>query len=64
MRNKWHRIIDKSPPQDTFIQTKVDDHIGARNKTVLKVTGTQWFDNKGNKVGYVPSHRRGIKLIV
>lgn len=56
-RSKWIRIIDQLPPENVEVETKVDDHMGARNEQELKRQGRLWYAG-AMYVYYTPTHWR------
>jgi hypothetical protein len=58
MKGKWTRVIDEFPPEDTEVETKVDDLMGVRNEQELNRDGRIWFKADGTEVDYTPTHWR------
>lgn len=60
-RRKWTRTIDSLPPENQEVETKVDDHMGIREKTTLKMIGNLWVDLDETIMDYTPTHWRTIQ---
>lgn len=57
--NKWIRIIDRLPPENKEVETKIDDDMGVRNEQPLKRVSKLWFYPDGSMyVYYIPTHWR------
>lgn len=56
--NKWIRIIDRLPPENKEVETKIDDDMGVRNERVLKIIRRLWFYVTGEVVKENPTHWR------
>ena len=56
---QWIKCSDKLPPQDTVVETKIDDALGVRNEQRLQMHGRLWFyPDMSMYVYYEPTHWR------
>lgn len=54
---QWIRVADQKPPHDVVVDTKIDDHLGARNEAPLRNRGNLWFfQDNSMYVYYTPTH--------
>lgn len=42
-RRKWTRTIDSLPPENVAVETKIDDHMGVRNRRELYLLKGLWY---------------------
>ena len=56
----WIKTIDRRPPENVFVETKIDDEDGVRNVQKLKRKGVNMFCADGMYVYYTPTHWRRI----
>lgn len=55
----WNSVSRELPPDGVIVDTKIDDHEGARNHQTLKRRGGLWFVPDGSMyVYYTPTHWR------
>jgi hypothetical protein len=58
---EWIRTIDRLPPNDKVVQTKIDDNQGVRNMQTLKRINNLWYQPDGRMyVYYTPTHWREV----
>lgn len=58
---KWIRVIDQLPPQETEVETKVDDHMGVRKECVMLMIGKLWYlKDESMYTYYTPTHWRYV----
>lgn len=59
MRREWIKTSFKLPPEETVVETKMDDGRGIRNVQKLKRRGRLWLFPDGSMyVYYTPTHWR------
>lgn len=57
--NKWIRIIDRLPPENKEVETKIDDDMGVRDERVLVYYNKMWFKAEDFERMYIrPTHWR------
>lgn len=57
--SEWIKTSCKLPPEETIVETKIDDGKGCRNVQKLKRRGRLWFFSDGSMhVYYTPTHWR------
>lgn len=57
--SEWIKTSCKLPPEETVVETKIDDSKGCRNVQKLKRRGRLWFSPDGSMyVYYTPTHWR------
>lgn len=55
----WKKISEQLPPEETVVETKIDDGNGCRNVQKLKRRGRLWFfPDDSMYVYYTPTHWR------
>lgn len=55
----WESVKESPPPENTVVETKIDDEDGARNEGRLKRRGRLWwFTDDSMYVYYAPTHWR------
>lgn len=55
----WIKVSEQLPPEETVVETKIDDGKGCRNVQKLKRRGRLWFFPDGSMyVYYTPTHWR------
>jgi len=59
--NPWKKIEYSNPPQNTLLETKIEDEKGVRNEQNLTLKSNLWFGEDGMYVHYSPTHWRLIK---
>lgn len=56
---KWNKVSEVLPPENTVVETKIDDEKGVRNEQKLIRNGNLWFlPDKSMYVYYMPTHWR------
>lgn len=57
--SEWINVSYKLPPEESAVETKIDDGRGCRNLQKLKRRGQLWFFPDGSMyVYYTPTHWR------
>lgn len=57
----WIKMLDRLPPAETVVETKIDDGKGRRNVQKLFRKGRLWFIPDGSMyVYYTPTHWRFV----
>lgn len=56
--NKWIRIIDRLPPENKEVETKIDDDMGARDEKELYRVRKAWLYPNGERCIDEPTHWR------
>jgi len=58
----WISLEKQDPPDNTVVETKIDDEKGERNVAKLKQIGSRlwWFADGSMYVYYTPTHWRPI----
>lgn len=57
----WIKTLDRLPPKETVVETKIDDGKGRRNVQKLFRKGRLWFIPDGSMyVYYTPTHWRFV----
>ena len=57
--SKWIRTDYRLPPEDSLVQTKIDDYDGIRNQQPLRFRrGLWWIRGENVYVYYIPTHWR------
>lgn len=55
----WTRMVDRLPPNDAVVETKIDDASGMRNVAMLRRYKNLWFvPDRSSYVYYTPTHWR------
>lgn len=55
----WESVKESPPPENTVVETKIDDEDGARNECRLKRRGRLWwFTDDSMYIYYTPTHWR------
>ena len=55
----WVKCSDRLPPDDTDVETKIDDYKGVRNIAKLRrCNNLWWFTDMSMYVYYSPTHWR------
>ena len=53
-------MLNKQPPINTFVLTKIDDADGVHNEQVMKWNGNLWFCKDNTYVYYSPTHWKNL----
>lgn len=54
---EWISVSEEKPPQNTVVDTKVDDKDGIRNEQKLQLKSRMWWHPDGSIfVYYTPTH--------
>ena len=57
----WIPLSKEYPPENIFVETRINDRIGIRNTQVLKRQGNLFFNNDGIYMYYMPNEWRPIQ---
>ena len=63
MADRWTRLEDELPPEGTYVETKIEDEHGARNRTRLVRHGQHYFlppPSEDVHIYYRPTHWRPL----